>query len=299
MIRNIFSKINTDESLHETASHGSAEYPFQYYLENIWEFDFHCIDWHWHPEVEFVYIKEGTAICYIGSQKKIILEGMGIFINSRVVHRFEAMNDTIIPNIVFSPTLIAGENSILYRKYIKPVTDSAADFLTFDSSVPWQDHILTTMCKVFACQEVSPVNEWKTVSLLMELWKILYDHLPDDGGEKKKASSASKQARLQIMMQYVHENFRNPVTLQDIADSVSVSQSSALEIFKNNIHTSPIEYLIEYRLKYAAGLLLSTEKKVGAIAEEAGFGSSEYFCRKFRQLYQMTPNEYRKSRRSS
>lgn len=47
-------RIITDETLRETASHGSEEYPFCYYYEDIRDFDFHCIDWHWHPEVEFV-----------------------------------------------------------------------------------------------------------------------------------------------------------------------------------------------------------------------------------------------------
>lgn len=55
-----YSRITTDDSLRETILHGSEEYPFRYYLEDVWDFDFHCIDWHWHPEVEFVLIKKGT-----------------------------------------------------------------------------------------------------------------------------------------------------------------------------------------------------------------------------------------------
>ena len=54
-------RITTDETLRETANHGSEEYPFSYYYEDIWDFDFHCIDWHWHPEVEFVYVQQGKA----------------------------------------------------------------------------------------------------------------------------------------------------------------------------------------------------------------------------------------------
>ena len=54
-------RITTDETLRETASHGSEEYPFSYYYEDIWDFDVHCIDWHWHPEVEFVYVQHGKA----------------------------------------------------------------------------------------------------------------------------------------------------------------------------------------------------------------------------------------------
>lgn len=54
-------KDHTDETLRETISHGSEEYPFRYYYEDIWLFDLHCIDWHWHPEVEFVLVENGTA----------------------------------------------------------------------------------------------------------------------------------------------------------------------------------------------------------------------------------------------
>ena len=45
-----YAKIITDETLRETISHGSEEYPFRYYYEDIWLFDLHCIDWHWNPE---------------------------------------------------------------------------------------------------------------------------------------------------------------------------------------------------------------------------------------------------------
>lgn len=40
-------KITTDETLRETIQHGNNRYPFAYYPDNIWKFDFHRIDWHW------------------------------------------------------------------------------------------------------------------------------------------------------------------------------------------------------------------------------------------------------------
>lgn len=94
-------RITTDETLRETASHGSEEYPFSYYYEDIWDFDFHCIDWHWHPEVEFVYVQHGKADFLVGGNRYVLSSGDGIFINSQVIHRFEAEDSTIIPNIVF------------------------------------------------------------------------------------------------------------------------------------------------------------------------------------------------------
>lgn len=114
-------RITTDETLRETASHGSEEYPFSYYYEDIWDFDFHCIDWHWHPEVEFVYVQHGKADFLVGGNRYVLSSGDGIFINSQVIHRFEAEDSTIIPNIVFSPVLLAPQDSLIYSRYIRPI----------------------------------------------------------------------------------------------------------------------------------------------------------------------------------
>ena len=43
-------KITTDETLRETIQHGNNRYPFAYYPDNIWKFDFHRIDWHGHAD---------------------------------------------------------------------------------------------------------------------------------------------------------------------------------------------------------------------------------------------------------
>ena len=72
-------KITTDETLRETIQHGNNRYPFAYYPDNIWKFDFHRIDWHWHHELEFLYTAEGTALCLIGTSKIELHKGCGIF----------------------------------------------------------------------------------------------------------------------------------------------------------------------------------------------------------------------------
>lgn len=99
------------------------------------------------------------------------------------------------------------------------------------------------------------------------------------------------------MMQYIHEHYMEEITLEMIAESAAVSKSSALNLFRSGINMSPVSYLISYRLMQAAEMLGTTRKMVYSIAEEVGFSSSVYFCRKFRQYYHMSPNEYRKKKR--
>ncbi len=41
-----FSRVQTDDSLMETVSHGTQDYPFCYYIDDMDRYDFRCIDWH-------------------------------------------------------------------------------------------------------------------------------------------------------------------------------------------------------------------------------------------------------------
>ncbi len=291
-----YSRIVTDESLRETIPHGSEEYPFRYYLEDIWQFDFHCIDWHWHSEVEFVLIKEGLADFLIGSERYVLGAGTGIFINSQVIHRFEAAKSAIIPNIVFSPSMLAPEDSLIYRKYVQPVLDSAAECQIFYAGDPAQAEILRALADIFAVQEMENGCEIKTEELLLKLWRLLYDNMDITENTSAPQASVRTQAQLQIMLQYIHKNYPNQISLDDIAETVALGKSSVLSIFHKNIHTSPISYLVHYRLKRAAKLLMTTQDSVAAIARDTGFENVGYFCRKFKEVFQVTPGEYRKGK---
>ncbi len=289
-------KTTTDETLWETIRHGNSSYPFAYYPENIWQFDFHCIDWHWHHELEFLFVAEGTAICLVGTSKIELHKGSGIFINSGILHRFEAQCSTFTPNIVFSPTLLAPEKSLIYEKYILPVINSSVSYQIFNPYTTWENNILQLLSQIFTLQETEQDNELCTIQLLFQLWNILSKNIDFDSGSGGIHRLNHKQARLQAMMQYIHDHYMEEITLEMIAASASISKSGALNIFQSGIHISPVSYLIQYRLAQAAEQLYATQKSVSSIAEETGFSSSGYFCRKFRQHYHMSPNEYRQKK---
>ncbi len=294
-----YGRIRTDGSLREIAHHGSEEYPFQFYDEDIWQFDFHCVDWHWHPEVELMFIETGKADFLIGSDRHTLSSGTGVFINAQVVHRFESTESTRIPNIVFSPALLSQEESLIYQKYIRPVLDSPVKYQIFTFDNPDQKEILDTLLSVFAIQRSEHICEIRTVETLMRLWRMIYESRGNIENAPMQQPSARTQAQLQIMLQYIHKNYPYQISLDDIANTVTLSKSSVLNIFNKNIHTSPVNYLVNYRLKCAAKLLAITEDSVLSIAHETGFENVGYFCRKFKDTFQLTPGEYRKRKKDS
>ena len=262
MISSCKTVIQTDESFRETSPHGNLQYPFAFYLEDIWDFDFHRMDWHWHPELEL----------------------------------FEADNHAIIPNIVFSPVFLAAEQTGIYQDFIHPLVNAAIPFQIFSPEVSWQKNILDNLDSVFELQKQPSSSRLLTISLLFHLWNTLFEHLQDISGTSVRRTDMA-QTKLQLMMQYIQDHFREPLSLDEISASASVSKSRALQIFQDHIQVSPIAYLISYRLQHAAFLLSETEKPISSIAEETGFSDSGYFCRTWKKHYGMTPKEYRDSHR--
>ena len=70
-------KIITDETLMEKRTHGQSVFPFQYYLEDIWDFDFHTIGWHWHQVKcnvisEKIISRYQQAVVYLSTRKSFI-----------------------------------------------------------------------------------------------------------------------------------------------------------------------------------------------------------------------------------
>lgn len=288
--KKISARIKTDDTLMETALHGTSLFPFRFYDEKMEDFDFNRIDWHWHTEFEFVYIESGMVYFHIGEKSFPLYEGQGIFINSKLLHQIHAEHNAAIPNFLFLPSLIAPTDSIIYQKYVLPYLNSSLDYSIFSSASEWQEKVLSEMKKLIALSR-NEMNELLVSIQIQKIWSLIAANVACY--PKTQNMNSSSLARLQMMMQFIHANYNTDISLLDIAKAGDVSISTTLHLFRNVLNTSPVNYLICYRIKEAALLLINTEKKVSAISIETGFRNTDYFCKTFKKMYSLTPTEYR------
>ena len=288
-----YHKLLTDENMMDPIQHGRSDYPFHFYYDNLSLFDFNCIEWHWHNEFEFVFVEKGNAIFWAGEKQFSITEGQGFWVNSGILHRFYSEKGAVIPNFLLLPTFIAASNSRIYQKYIEPIKKSALDCFFFSPEIPWQKEALHVMKKIISLQIEEGEMELLTSCLVQELWYLIYSHIKEDLSKEKQVNIVSSQGRLQLMMQYIHQNFNQKLSLEEIAEQAMVSKSTALNLFHKYLHDTPVHYLLKYRLQEAAILLTTTKKKVIVIAENVGFETVDYFCKQFKKYYGVTPTEYR------
>lgn len=94
-------------------------------------------------------------------------------------------------------------------------------------------------------------------------------------------------------VQMIHQRYREPLTIGDLAASFNYSESSLYRLFRRSLGISFLEYLTSVRLNVACGMLMKREKSVMEIADLCGFSSYGNFYRVFRERMGTSPVKYR------
>lgn len=287
------TEIITDTSLRELTPHGTKQFPFQYYYDDIQKFNAGFIGWHWHEEFEFLTVETGTVRCRIGSQDITLGAGEGMFINSGIVHSFHSADGAMMPNILFTPEFIAGIQSDIYNNFVAPILASDISHVVFPED-DWGRDIWGFLTEIYLLfQSLHPTRELELHIKTCMLWSILYQHKNELTHMSHSGNTQPMQARLRQMIQFIEQNYTYKLSLEEISVSANISKSEALRCFKTGMQTTPVNFLNKYRLYAARNRLLQSEDPVVKIALSSGFESAGYFGRLFKHEFGMTPMQYR------
>ncbi|MGN1421990.1 MAG: AraC family transcriptional regulator [Oscillospiraceae bacterium] len=303
--------------MQELVQHGSSEFPIQYYVNRITSAESDNIPLHWHPRPEFFVVHRGAVRTRAGSAELTINSGEGLFINVNTLHSYAcAGEDTCLcPDIVFSEELIAPLESAINHRYLAPVIlNEKIPFIHLRPEIPWHKEILGTLDRAFSllqrygkagiygkpvtldfnCGDLeSPAFEMEVQRMISSVMQTLFIHRKECEVASVTKNEHALQIRMQKMLNFINENYSREITLNDIAGSASISKSEASRCFQSYLGTSPVSYLLGYRIQKAMKLLRTGEMTVEAISMECCFGSSAYFCKIFRARTGMTPKQYR------
>lgn len=292
--------IVTDETLREMKKHGTERFPFQYYQEHFNWNRLETVEWHWHSELEFVEILQGAIECHIGEEIIELREGDTFFINSGVIHKYQASKvcrekQCMFSDILFLPEIIAPNSSLIYEKYIRPIVLYGKPFLVMRQTQAWEKSVQNLYHHIVnVCLAEEDLTELRIQAGILELWTRLFHYLYREESEQQENKNILAQARLRKMMQFIWDHFHEKITLDDIAASANISKSAALRCFRSGMQTSPVGYLNDFRLNRAKELLLTSHSTVSEIAVSVGFDNVGYFDRVFRRTFGLTPKQFAK-----
>ena len=124
---------------------------------------------------------------------------------------------------------------------------------------------------------------------MSRIWRILYSHLKDFSGDKKRRPHSG---RIKTMMEFISSHYHEKLTLKQIGDSAFISPRECSRCFQETLGQTPFSYLTGYRLHKACSLLTHTDLSVTQVSAACGFNSSSYFAQTFHRTFGCTPREY-------
>lgn len=92
---------------------------------------------------------------------------------------------------------------------------------------------------------------------------------------------------------FIEENYSREIDLEQMAHQAAISNFYFVRLFKRVFGLPPYQYLLQYRLKRSADMLLMSELPIYEIAMRCGFDSHITYSTQFKQFYSIPPSRYR------
>lgn len=276
----------------ELTERGTETFPISFYHldENHPKY---IMQHHWHKDLEIIRVISGKLSVFLNNTEIEMTNNDIVFVNPEIVHG--AIPDRCVYEcIVFDPEKIllctdAGQiiasglsNHTLFiyhriKSENKALYESANNL--FDS---------------FSLSDTG--NQLRTVGLLYELFSVISrDRLFSDNSTYSSFLKDKNLIKLKRAIEYMRENYKSQISLEELSKAVDVSPKYFCVIFKAMTGMTAFEYLNAYRIEKAAKALISTDMGITEIAFSCGFNDLSYFIKTFKKHKSTTPKAFRNS----
>ena len=256
-------------------------------------FDWHRILCHWHDDLEWIAVYEGSMRYRVGKETLLLSAGDVLFVNSRQLHDGLPDEDADCRYycVLCHPELLCA-NPVLSAKFLQPVTENPSlPYLLLQGDDPNRAEIFDLLGKI--CAEDLAENAdcaLDVIGLLHLLWRRLYPLCMAPTGTVHDATDETLQ---KDMVSFIQKHYAERITLADIAAAGHVCQNKCCVLFRRYLQQSPIDFLNAYRLEVSRRMLGTTQKSVTDIALNCGFNHLSYYSKLFQRKYGCTPTQWR------
>ena len=256
-----------------------------------------CVDWHWHATLEINVCASGVLKTSTQRGEYIVREGDAVLVNANVLHRneaFEGAPGVCVQTHMFDRSLVAAAE-LPQRRYVAPVVEcTLLDALPLLRENAEHRAVLEALDRAFAAAgEEKDGYELEICGLLNRAWQGIYAlALPVIGA--RQPLPRMETARLKRMLGFIRDHFAEDISPADIAASAGVCERECFRCFRQELGTTPLATLTDFRLRRAAELLRETDRSVSDIAAACGFATSSYFGKVFRSRMNLSPLAYRR-----
>ena len=245
---------------------------------------------------ELVVVLEGSATHMVDDEELLIGKGDVFVINEGTRHGYKNLIDFKICNIMFDYKYMFSD---------KPDLKTSAAFHTL--------FVVEPNLKESKFISRTKLNDEEMKKLTVRLKNMSEEYAYRKTGYKSYLQSEFIELSIELVRKYekfeysgdhnvigiarvaaeIEKNFEKAYTVEEFARLAGMSIRHFTRVFSQTYNMPVTKYLENVRMSNAKLLLRSSSKSITEIAYECGFSDNNYFARRFKALYQITPSMYR------
>nr|WP_297789746.1 AraC family transcriptional regulator [uncultured Allomuricauda sp.] len=248
--------------------------------------------WHYHPELELVYIVQGQGTLYVGDFIGHFERDNIFLLGSNLPHMFDSdANDDIV-----SKSIVIHFNPAYLEKL---GTNHQFDFLNYITGLCRRGIMIDKLKSKYFLPLFEELAEMHDIERNLQALRILFRLSQNKSFSKLGSTNWTENFivhdnRLDKVLEYIMMHFKEVIDLDTVADMVGMNKSSFCRYFKQKTNKTFVDYINNVRINYACRLLKDKGKKnsISLACFESGFNSLSYFNRTFKKHVGCAPSEY-------
>jgi|TARA_B100000780_G_scaffold271840_1_gene233183 AraC-like DNA-binding protein len=252
--------------------------------------------WHYHPEIELVYVNNGKGKRQVGLHLSNFQDGDLVMIGSNVPHtgfteHFDKDRKEVV--IQFKSNFLGDSiDKVLEFKNINKLFELSKRGLVFSGET--KKKIGITM---LGLQYETPIQKILTLIKMLNDLSISKD-VTILNAENFDSENIQENERIKKVFNYIRRSYKEEVSLNEVSELVFMTPPSFCRYFKSKTNKTFTTFLNEYRINNALKLLAQSELDIKNICFQCGYNNFSHFNRLFKKQIQMTPSEYRRKMNS-
>jgi AraC-like DNA-binding protein len=249
--------------------------------------------WHFHPEIEIVYVEADSGIRHIGEHISTYEESDLALIGSYIPHlNFDYGAKTTVE------TVVVQLRAQFFEEGLQQLPELAAIIALFErvkTGIAFYGETKKEAGK--RLKKISSLNKFDQFMALMELFQLLAQSEEYIALHVRPISNQlilKQQDRMLHIYQHVEQHFKEKIDTQLIAMKSNLSVPAFCRYFKKATKLTYTEFVNQYRITYAKKLLLQNHNVTEACFE-SGFESLSYFNRAFKKITGVSPSFFKKN----
>ncbi|TRW26656.1 AraC family transcriptional regulator [Flavobacterium zepuense] len=248
--------------------------------------------WHYHPEVELVFVNGGTGKRQIGSHISYYTDGDLILIGSNLPHC--GFTDDLTNNkdevvIQMKPDFL-GEAfmGLPETKNLQSLFDRARGGIAFgpETRAKFGE-------RMEAMSSQMPFERLLTMIEVLNGLEQARDYKVLNAEGFALETQVQDNDRINMVFNYVKDNFKDLIALEDIAERASMTVPSFCRYFKKMTRKTFVHFVNEYRVVHACKLLAEKPISIADVSYESGFNNFSHFNKSFKEFTGKSASQYR------